>query len=56
MGTESAKDLKYVTVHWLSSSVFPYCMPACTENVQIKLTLLLVIVQEFNLGSRRFLC
>jgi len=48
--------LKYATVDWLSACVFPYCVPACTENVQIKLRLQLVTVQELSLGSRRFLC
>lgn len=50
------RALKYVTVYWFSASVFRYYVPACTENVHIKLTLLLVIVQELTLRSRRFLC
>jgi hypothetical protein len=48
--------LKHVTVHWFSASFFPYYVPACTENIQIKLNLLLVTIQELTIGSRGFLC
>lgn len=60
-GAESSKQIQGLKTCYCTLTLqvyFPYYVPACTENMQIKLTLtlLLVIIQELTPGSRGFLC
>jgi hypothetical protein len=58
-GAESAEKIEGLKTCYCALTLckfFPYYVPACAGNIQIKLPLLLVIIQDLTLGSRGFLC